>query len=169
MGMRPPETDHSDPAGGAASIGATGPSGPHEAPPPLTDLVFFDGQCGLCHASVQFVLKRERPQSARPSFAPLHGATFESVRSGLGLKELPDSLIVFTAEGRTLIRSDATLSLLMGLGGVWGSVGRMGAWCPRVLRDGLYRVVATVRRWVLPAPANACPVVPEEWKGRFLP
>ena len=133
------------------------------------DLVFFDGQCGLCHASVRFVLRHEGRSPARPSFAPLQGETFQRMRPDLGIESLPDSLIVFTAGGRTLVRSDATLHLLMGLGGGWRVLGRIGKWCPRPVRDGIYRIVAAIRRRVLPAPVDACSVVSQDSRDRFLP
>ncbi|PKN39805.1 MAG: hypothetical protein CVU63_14125, partial [Deltaproteobacteria bacterium HGW-Deltaproteobacteria-20] len=42
---------------------------PAQTPPPI---VLFDGECGLCHASVRFVV--ERDDRALFRFAPLDSA-----------------------------------------------------------------------------------------------
>ena len=51
------------------------------------ELVFYDGDCGLCHRTVRFLLARD-PEGSLFLFAPLFGETFNrefplSAREGM--------------------------------------------------------------------------------------
>lgn len=133
--------------------------------PPET--VFYDGQCGLCHAAVRFVVHRDR--RAAFQFAPLAGETFRRQVPQAARQSLPDTLVVRRAAGDLLIRSTALVHLLRRLGGVWGVVATLVGAVPRPLRDGAYDAVARARRrWFAP-PASACPKIPSHLRNRFLP
>ncbi len=136
-----------------------------EGPP---DRIFFDGSCGLCHWTVRFVLRRDRPGGAF-RFAPLGGSTFErsvplSERPGL-----PDSVVVLTGDGRVLARSGAVLYILQHLGGFWRAIARAARLIPRRLLDLAYDGVARVRRLLFRRPEEICPVVEPRLKDRFDP
>lgn len=133
------------------------------------DIVFYDGTCGLCHAAVRFHLRHERPASAHPSFAPLFGETYDRLVKPMVATPVPDSVHVFTADGRLLNRSRAVLHLCRRLGGGWTTLARIAGWCPRVLLDVVYRGVAAARRMILKPPAAACPLVDARLRDRFLP
>jgi len=130
------------------------------------DVVFYDGGCGLCHATVRFLVKRD----ARGLFAyaPLGGTTFVATLAASERAALPDSIVVRTQDGRTLLRSSAVAHLLKRLGGGWRVVGAALWIVPRPLRDLGYRAVAAVRRRLFAAPTSACPVVPAPLRPRFL-
>jgi predicted DCC family thiol-disulfide oxidoreductase YuxK len=136
------------------------PPGKREAP-----LLFYDGDCGVCHLCVRFVLWADPGGEVR--FAPLGGGTFQR-RIPAALREtLPDSLVLVTTDGRVLTRSAAVLSLLGGMSGIWRLVGRMGALLPRSLADALYDGMARIRRRLAPRPSGVCPVVPAPERARF--
>jgi predicted DCC family thiol-disulfide oxidoreductase YuxK len=130
------------------------------------DLVFFDGACGLCHHSVRFLVREDRAGLLR--FAPLQGETFRAAVPAPRRVGLPDSLIVRTADGRLLTRSDATIHLLRRLGGRWRWRADLLARIPRPIRDTGYRIVAFVRRLLFRRPQDACPVVAPPLRARFL-
>lgn len=135
--------------------------------PPAPEMIFFDGECGLCHRTVRFIVRHDRKRRFR--FAPLQGQTFldrvpEVVRS-----RLPDTLVVSPGDGRFLLRSDGVLHVLETLGGSWRVLARVGAWLPRRLRDGLYDAVATRRASLFSRPVQVCPVVEPEPRRRFDP
>jgi hypothetical protein len=48
--------------------------------PTRHDIVFFDGECGLCHAFVKFVVRHD--PAAQFLFAPLRGETFRQCTAG---------------------------------------------------------------------------------------
>lgn len=133
----------------------------------MPDLIFYDGDCGMCHAGVRFVAGRDARGVFR--FAPLGGDTFretvdESLRAGL-----PDSVIVLTADGRVFERSAAALYILRRLGSVWRPLAWAGWLVPRPVRDGAYRAVATVRKKLFRRPKQACPVMSPTLRARCLP
>ncbi|WP_306590858.1 thiol-disulfide oxidoreductase DCC family protein [Geothrix sp. 21YS21S-4] len=125
--------------------------------------LFYDGGCGLCHAAVAFVARRDR--KGRVRFAPLGGITFERLVHG----PLPDSLAVLTPDGRLLLRSAAVLHVIRQLGGVWALVALFGGVGSRPLLDRLYDWVARHRARLFPRPVGTCPVLPAGLRERFDP
>lgn len=129
--------------------------------------VFYDGECGLCQRTVRFLLAEDREQLLR--FAPLQGETFAREMPPELRANLPDSIVVRTADGRVLTRSTAALHVLQGLGGYWRVAGALLGLVPRVVRDALYDLVAPVRKRVFAAPKSACPLGPRHVTRRFDP
>ena len=136
-----------------------------------TNVLFFDGVCGLCNRSVDFILSRDRRGAIR--FAPLQGETAERVVSGewrvaSGEQKPITTVVWLDSSGREFVRSAAAIRVLWQLGGVWWLIGWLLWLIPRPLRDVGYRLVAANRyRWFgkketcrLPSPAE---------RERFLP
>ena len=138
--------------------------------PPLMatapDLVFYDGHCGLCHRAVRFLLAKDRSGTTF-QFAALQSQTFLSVIPEAERATLPDSLIVRTADGVTLMRSTAVLYTLKRLGGIWRVLGTIASVIPARIRDGVYDWIARVRHKLFPSPTAACPLIPPELRARF--
>jgi predicted DCC family thiol-disulfide oxidoreductase YuxK len=133
----------------------------------VSERIFYDGECGLCHGFVRFVVARDRPGRFR--FAPLQGTTYSTAVPGERRAGLPDSIVVAAADGRVLARSDAVAHVLATLGGGWRTLARMLLLVPRPLRDLGYDAVAAVRRRLFRRPPDLCPVVPRALRGRFEP
>ena len=132
--------------------------------PPLRasaiETLFYDGTCALCHGVVRLVLAEDaRGECFR--FAPLTVLP-ESER-----RTLPDSFVVRTADGRTLVRSAAVLHVMRRLGGWWRLAAEIGRFVPRPLRDGAYSCVAAVRKRVFGTKTEACPLLPKHLRERF--
>lgn len=134
---------------------------------PIPEVVFYDGECGLCHRAVRFILSHDREQRFR--FAPLQGRTFLSQVPEIVRSRLPDTLVVSPGDGRFLLRSDGLLYVLDSLGGPWRALGRVGAWLPRRFRDSIYDAVAARRARFFATPILGCPVVEPELRRRFDP
>lgn len=135
---------------------------------PTPETLFYDGTCGLCHRAVKFVLRRD-PAGEFFRFAPLQGSTFEAVIPIAERAGLPDSIVVRTLEGALLARSDAVIHILRRLGGGWNSVGSFVAAIPRTIRDAGYDFIARIRYRIFGRRVDYCPIVPPEWRARFLP
>lgn len=133
-----------------------------------TDIVYYDGTCGLCHGTVVFLLKRDRDGELF-RFAPLQGTTFDSDVPRERRSELPDSIVVQTPQGALLSRSTGVVRLLRRLGGSWRLVAGLLWLIPRPLRDLGYTLVAAMRRRLFKRPPAMCPLVPPELRPRFLP
>jgi len=132
------------------------------------ETLFYDGSCGLCHRTVRFVLSEDRA-GASFRFAPLQGETFTAKLTAEQRATLPDSLVVLTAEGTILTRSEAVLHLMKRLGGAWRVLATVGSAVPRGLRDVVYDGVARIRHRLFAKPSDACPIVPRELRLHFDP
>ena len=144
-----------------------------QAKPPLPSaarqLLLYDGVCGLCDRTVQFLLGRDRKGVL--SFAPLQGTTAAAVRSRHPDIANVDSVVFVrdagTAREQTVLRSAAVLHAVAILGGVW----RAAAWLrivPTPLRDSLYDAVAK-RRYHWFGKFETCRLPQPGRQQRFLP
>jgi predicted DCC family thiol-disulfide oxidoreductase YuxK len=133
-------------------------------------VLLYDGGCGLCARSVQFLLAHARPGRGRGfRFAPLEGTFGTAVRARHPALDGVDSVVWYEPgpgpDGQVAVRSAAALAALRALGGGWRVVGALAAVVPRRLRDLLYDAIAR-RRLDLVAPACLLPT-PEQ-RSRFL-
>lgn len=130
------------------------------------DTLFYDGTCGLCHRVVRFVLA-EDTNGDRFRLAALDSDAFREEIPEEKRKDLPDSVVVCSADGTVRVRSDAILHLFSRLGGAW----RVLAWgmglVPRPLRDLVYNFIARIRHRLFSRPAQACPILPGHLMARF--
>ncbi len=130
------------------------------------DRLFYDGSCGLCHASVRAVLAEDRSGSAF-RFAPLEGARFLSLLSAEQRRDLPDSLVVRLSDGTILTRSRGVVYIGKRLGGIWRIVFTVVGAIPSSLSDLLYDGIAAIRFRLFRRPVEACPVIPASIRNRF--
>lgn len=107
------------------------------------------------------------PGGERFQFAPLQGEMFAEAVSAERREELPDSIIVQTADGALLEKSNAIRHILKRLGGFWVLCSVLMGVVPRPIRDWGYDRVAAVRHRLFKKPGDACPVLPPELRGRF--
>lgn len=138
------------------------------APRPAATIerVFYDGGCGLCHRWVRFVMAEDR-EGDRIRFAPLASEAFEQSVPRERRAGLPDSIVVATAGGRLLVRSEAVLHILERMGGAWRAIAIGTSAIPRPIRDFAYDAVARVRKRIFAPPPDACPLGPAHLHARF--
>ena len=125
-------------------------------------LLLYDGRCGLCAASVQYVLARERAPVLR--FAPLGGPTAHRVLAPHPAAAATDSLVLLEG-ARVAVRSEAALRLARYLRGPLPLAARLGWFVPRPVRDWLYDRVAAHRHRLA---GPRCVLPPPEARARFL-
>lgn len=104
-------------------------------------IVFFDGVCGLCNHSVNWLLARDSDRRLR--FAPLQGPTAQALVPA-DIRERMDTLVL-VKNGSTYIRTAAVSRILMTLGGGWVLAGALMWLIPFPLRDLGYRLVSALR------------------------
>ncbi len=131
-------------------------------------MLFYDGNCGLCHRAVKFVLKHDRSGAAF-RFAPLQGITFRARVPVEQRAALPDTMAVQTESGALLVRSDAFVHILRRLGGGCRILAAIIAVIPRPLRDLAYNLVARIRYHLFRRPEATCPILPPDLRARFDP
>jgi predicted DCC family thiol-disulfide oxidoreductase YuxK len=127
-------------------------------------ILFFDGLCGLCNTSVDFVMKRDTRDVFR--YAPLQGETAAEHLSQRDREDL-DSVILLTPDG--LYRhTSAVVRILWKLPGVWPVLGTLLWLIPRPIRNIGYRLVAKNRYRVF-GKKETCRLPTPEEIGRLLP
>ena len=133
--------------------------GREEAP-----IVFFDGVCGLCNTTVDFLIRIDRAHVLR--FSPLQGET--------AAERLPPqqedagtwSMILVDERGQH-DRSTAALRTVSRVGGLW-NLAILGLLVPSGLRDAVYRFIARNRyRWF--GEKEACRIPTPEERALFMP
>ena len=130
-------------------------------------VLLYDGACGLCASSVQFILAREPGHSLR--FAPLQGTLAAAVRARHPEIDGVDSMVWVERAGeqgeRVHVRSAAVLRAAQYLGGVW-RLAAAGWLLPRALRDAAYDFVARHRHRMFGT--VQCYLPPPDVRARFL-
>ena len=134
-------------------------------------VLLYDGTCGFCAESVQFVLKHDHKESLR--FAALDSSFGRAVLERHPEIAGVDSLLwVVPARDDTSpeivhTRSAAALDVASYLGGIW-RLAMLARLVPRPLRDAAYRFVAT-HRHQLTRVGRLCFVPTTSQRARFLP
>lgn len=131
--------------------------------PPADRIVFFDGVCGLCNHTVDFLLRRDSDDRLR--FAPLQG----TAAAELLPDEVRDRLdtMAYYRHGSVFYRSAAILRVLRDLGGFWGAAATLLSVIPGPLRDIGYRCVSALR-YRLFGKHEACRIPTPEERAKFL-
>lgn len=131
-------------------------------------VLFYDGECGLCNASVRFLLRRDRRAVLR--FASLQSPLGQRTLRRLGLPTEDFDSMVFMPDldgGEFHLRTDGVTAVLQALGGRWGAVGRWARRVPAPWRDAAYRLVARLRYRIW-GEYKPTPLPDPAWASRFL-
>jgi predicted DCC family thiol-disulfide oxidoreductase YuxK len=133
-------------------------------------IVLFDGECGLCSASVRFIISRDKAGVFR--FAPLQSSVAQSVLARASFQgPLPDSvLLVLPADAsrppQVLTMSDASIAIASRLGLPW-SLASLARVLPRGVRNAAYRLLARNRTRFFGG-KQACMMPTDDIRARFL-
>jgi predicted DCC family thiol-disulfide oxidoreductase YuxK len=126
-------------------------------------LLVYDGSCGFCSRSVQFILRHERS----------HELLFVTRDSPLG-QDLRRHFHLETVESMLWINGDhvakessAVLNAARYLGGVWSVLAALGSLVPAPIRNWAYRLIARNRRRLMSS-STSCLVPTAEQRERFL-
>ena len=136
----------------------------HDAPR-TTHLLLYDGTCGFCASSVQWVLRHDRRGTLR--FAALQGETARPILARHPELASVDSVVWVGEGGEVLVRSAAALAVARYLGGRWSVVARVSALIPVGIRDWGYDLIAR-HRHKLTRNGPECLIPTPEEKARFL-
>jgi predicted DCC family thiol-disulfide oxidoreductase YuxK len=127
-------------------------------------IVFYDGSCGFCQASVQLVLKHNIRRNLY--FAALQSDVLEAVApSAQHPDPLPDS-VVFYEGGRLFTESDAVLRIARHLNFPL-SLLYYFRFIPLSFRNFVYRFIAK-HRYKISGQTEACMLPSPEQRARFV-
>ena len=126
-------------------------------------MLVYDGICGFCSRSVQFILRHERR----------HDLLFVTRDSELGKRlrrthrlESVQSML-WIEGGQAFSESRAVMKAAGYLGGWWSRLAVLGSSCPSFVLDGVYKFIAK-NRHQLSSNAVVCLVPSPEQSDRFL-
>ena len=135
-------------------------------------VLFFDGECGLCHRLVRFLLRLDRVGRLR--FAPLQGPTAQGYLRAHGLPTVDFDTLVYVPDWSQrdapahLFRTAGVIAALRAIGGGTArTLATVIAIFPAVVRDAGYRVIGHWRYRIF-GPWRPRPLARPEWAARFL-
>jgi predicted DCC family thiol-disulfide oxidoreductase YuxK len=131
-------------------------------------VLLYDGLCGFCDGTVQFILRHDRRKTLR--FATLQGDFARGVMERHPELVGVDSLVLVERDSsgteRVHVRSSGALRVARYLGGAW-HVARGLAIVPPFIRDFAYDAFARIRYRVF-GRFDSCPIPTPEQRARFI-
>lgn len=128
-------------------------------------ILFFDGDCAFCSASVRRVFRADRRGGIR--YSPLQGKLAAEMGFTHHAAAANGTMVVLReADSRVFTRSDAWIEVARELGGRWRVVALL-RFVPRVLRDGVYRLIGR-NRFRLARLVTTCDLPDPELQRRLL-
>lgn len=129
-----------------------------------SNLILFDGICNLCNWVVNFIIKRDATQKF--TFTPLQSKYGKYVLETYGLPTDSFDTFVYIRDGKCLIKSTASLYVLMDLGWPWRLL-YVFILIPEKLRDLIYNFFAR-NRYKRMGKRKHCMVPKPEYMSRFI-
>ena len=127
-------------------------------------IVYFDGVCNVCNASVQFIIKRDK--KARFKFAPLQGVNGQKILEKLNKDNTEFDTFILSENDKIYQKSTAALRVIKELSGLWPLLYGFII-IPAFIRDFFYGLIAG-NRYRLFGKKESCMVPTPEIKSRFL-
>jgi len=128
-------------------------------------VLIYDGTCGLCNSSVDFVLRHDRAGRIRLAASQSESGT-QLVQQFWGAPDV-DKTILLVHGGKIHARSDAVFLILRFLPLPWPVLGVFRL-VPRSIRDWIYGVISKNRhKWF--GSSDVCRISVKGFEDRFLP
>ncbi len=133
-------------------------------------IILYDGVCGFCNRTVQFILKRDSKDHFR--FATLQSEFAGNLlrKHGLSAESLESVYLVIDAgkpTERVQVRSDASISIGRELGIFWRVMANLLSIVPQSLRDWGYSEIARYRYRIF-GKYDTCPLPKASDRHKFL-
>ncbi|MCH8567062.1 MAG: thiol-disulfide oxidoreductase DCC family protein [Balneolales bacterium] len=127
-------------------------------------IIFFDGVCNLCNASINFVIDRDSKRYFR--YAPLQSETGQRFLDKHGKSVSDFDSVILSENGKVYEKSAAALRVARKMDGAWPLLYGFII-IPRFLRDVVYNLIAKNRyRWF--GKEESCRMPTPELKQLFL-
>lgn len=126
-------------------------------------VLFYDGTCGFCQQSVQFILQHERAEEIY--FAPLDSELANQLKKQHPKLQSIDSIVVFKGK-ELLVESDAVLALTTYLKAPY-HFAKYARVIPKTLLNQGYRIVAKHRHRFI-RQGESCILPSQQQRKRFL-
>ncbi|MDF1695513.1 MAG: DCC1-like thiol-disulfide oxidoreductase family protein [Saprospiraceae bacterium] len=124
-------------------------------------IVIYDGICGFCNASLQFILKQGPSKKLR--FVAFQSEVGHQVRSAMQIEEDMDSIIV-VENGAYYKKSKAIFHILDHIKSNWKYL-KIFRFIPTFISDFFYSIIAKYRYKIQ---KNECPIPTPEERELFI-
>lgn len=127
-------------------------------------VIFFDGICNLCNASVQFAIERDKKNLFK--FTALQGEYAKAVLPKFNVDLSQLNSIILLEDGQLYTKSTAALKIARKLNGLWPAL-YVFILVPKFIRDWFYDIIAKNRyKWW--GRQESCWLPTPELKQRFI-
>jgi predicted DCC family thiol-disulfide oxidoreductase YuxK len=127
-------------------------------------ILLFDGECGFCNKSIQFILKRERTPNL--SFASLQSPEGQALLNYFEIDSKKIDSLILIRNNQAFIKSCAALRVTQYMKGLWPSM-LIFIIIPWFMRNWVYDFIAKRRmKWF--GRVEHCALLKQEDRKRFL-
>ena len=127
-------------------------------------VILFDGVCKFCHASIQFVIKRDGRQHFR--FCPLQSERGQQMAKQLGIENTDLTSMILLQNNCSYRKSTAALRIARQLKMPWPLL-YIFILVPPIMRDAVYDFIGRHRyQWF--GKFDKCWIPDDETRERFL-
>lgn len=126
-------------------------------------MLVYDGSCGFCSRSVQFILRHERRHDLL--FVTRDSEMGKQLRRAHGMESIESMLWI--EDGWAFAESSAVLKAAGYVGGWWSQLAVLASLFPSSILNRLYKVIARHRRR-FPSNVAVCQLPRPEQRRRFL-
>jgi predicted DCC family thiol-disulfide oxidoreductase YuxK len=123
----------------------------------VENIIYYDGECGLCHMAVKFILKVDSKNKFY--FSPL--SNFDN-----NLKNI-DSIILKSGD-KVFYESQAIIMVFENIDNNWNYLAKVLKIFPINVLDIAYRWVSRNRTKISVKEVSSCPIVPSYYRKRFI-
>ena len=123
----------------------------------VENIIYYDGECGLCHMAVKFILKVDSKNKFY--FSPL--SNFDN-----NLKNI-DSIILKSGD-KVFYESQAIIMVFENIDNNWNYLAKVLKIFPISVLDIAYRWVSRNRTKISVKEVSSCPIVPSYYRKRFI-
>lgn len=127
------------------------------------NIVVFDGICNLCNRTVSFLIKNDTNNLLH--FTAQQNQAGIDIMHQYGI-EAANKSVIFIKEDKVFYKSDAIIEISKLLTG-WPRILKYSYLVPKLLRDGIYDIIA-VNRYRLFGKRTTCSIPTKEHQHKFL-
>ena len=123
----------------------------------VENVIYYDGECGLCHLAVRFILRVD--SKSKFYFSPLSNLDNN-------LKNI-DSIILKKGN-KVFYEGQAIIMIFENIDNSWNYLAKVLKLVPINVLDKAYRWVSRNRTKVSVKKVSSCPIVPSYYQKRFI-
>ena len=123
----------------------------------VENVIYYDGECGLCHLAVKFILRVD--SKSKFYFSPLSNLDNN-------LKNI-DSIILKRGK-KVFYEGQAIILIFENIDNNWNYLARLLKLIPINVLDTAYRWVSRNRAKISKKKVSSCPIVPSSYQKRFI-